>query len=261
MSNRADDIRKRVAQRKRERERMTKNLNNRVLWAEDEERYGFEKLSSYDGGGSGEGNHPLFRKEWFLFKLLASACLFLVVAIMFKNNAATFDSARAFVKTSMEKDFQFVAVSNWYEEQFGKPLALLPFKDEKKEDDKKSTVSNTEYALPASAKILEGFSVNGQRITIETGKGAAVEAMSEGLVSFAGKKEGFGKTVIIKHADNSESWYGNLEEISVEFMEYIESGTEVGLPAATEDGNKGAFYFAIKQGDDFIDPIQVIPFD
>ena len=87
---------------------MTKNINNRVLWAEDEERYGFDKLSSYDGGSS-EGNHPLFRKEWFLFKLLASACLFLVVAIMFKNNAATFDSARDFVKTSMEKDFQFVA--------------------------------------------------------------------------------------------------------------------------------------------------------
>lgn len=260
MSNRAEDIRKRVARRKRERERMTKNINNRVLWTEDEERYGFDKLSSYDGSSDG-GNHPLFRKEWFLFKLLASACLFLIVAIMFKNNAATFDSAREFVKKSMEKDFQFVAVSNWYEEQFGKPLALLPFKDQKNDGGKKSTASNTEYALPASAKILEEFSVNGQRITIETGKGAAVKAMSEGLVSFAGKKDGFGKTVIIKHADNSESWYGNLEDISVEFMEYIESGTEVGLPTANENGNKGSFYFAIKQGDDFIDPIQVIPFD
>lgn len=260
MSNRAEDIRRRVARRKRERERMTKNINNRVLWAEDEERYGFDKLSSYDGS-SGEGNHPLFRKEWFLFKLLASACLFLIVAIMFKNNAATFDSARDFVKTSMEKDFQFVAVSNWYEEKFGKPLALLPFKEQNNDEAKKSTAANTEYALPASAKILEEFSVNGQRITIETGKDAAVKAMSEGLVSFAGKKDGFGKTVIIKHADNSESWYGNLKDISVEFMEYIESGTEVGLPAASEDGSKGSFYFAIKQGDDFIDPIQVIPFD
>ena len=29
-----------------------------------------------------------------------------------------------------------------------------------------------QYALPASGKILEEFGENGQRITIETGKGA-----------------------------------------------------------------------------------------
>ncbi|MFE8696873.1 peptidoglycan DD-metalloendopeptidase family protein [Cytobacillus sp. FJAT-53684] len=260
MGTRADDIRKRVAKRKQERERMTKQINKSTWWAEDEERYGFDKMSSYDGK-SGEGDHPLFRKEWFLFKILASVCLFLIVAIMFKNEASIFDPAKNFVKGSMEKDFQFVAVSNWYEEQFGKPLALLPFKNEAKEVDKNNTSPNTEYALPASAKILEDFNKNGQRITIETGKDAAVVAMSEGLVSFAGKKEGFGKTVIIKHADNSESWYGNLGEIRVNLMEYIENGTEVGTSSATEDGSKGAFYFAIKKDDDFIDPIQVIPFD
>lgn len=258
MRSRADDIRKRVAQRKRERDRMKKNIDNRVLWTEDEERYGFDKFSTYEGE-TGEGGHPLFSKEWFLFKLLASACLFLVVAILFKNEAVTFDPARNFVKTSMEKDFQFVTVANWYEKQFGKPLALLPFNDEKKSE--KIKTEGTDYALPASAKILEKFDVNGQRMIIETSKGNAVGAMSEGLVSFAGKKDDFGKTVIIKHADNSESWYGNLEEINVNLMEYIETGTKIGISTALEDGTKGSFYFAIKKGDDFIDPIQVIPFD
>ena len=50
-----------------------------------------------------------------------------------------------------------------------------------------------QYALPASGKILEEFGENGQRITIEIGKGATVEAMNEGLVSFVGQKEGFGQ--------------------------------------------------------------------
>lgn len=258
MRSRADEIRKRMERRKRERERMTKPVRKQNLWTEDEERYGFDRISSYDGKGE-ESFHPLFRKEHFLFKILASACLFLIIAIMFKNNAGTFEPARNFVMKTMENDFQFVAVANWYEEKFGKPLALLPFKEE--EEGKKELTPKTEYALPASARILEDFQENGQRITIETSKDAAVIAMSEGLVKFAGKKDGFGKTVIISHADNSESWYGNLEEINVNLMEYAEKGTELGKSTAMEDGMKGSFYFAIKKGDDFIDPIQVIPFE
>jgi stage IV sporulation protein FA len=258
MNSRADEIRKRIARRKKEKDRVTKKVDSNILWTEDEERYGFNKLPSYDSK-VGEGDHPLFRKELFLFKLLASACLFLLAAILFKNEAVTLAPARDFVKASMEKDFQFAAVSGWYEEQFGKPLALLPFSDGKQET--QSPSKNSDYALPASAKILEDFNDNGQRITIETGKEASVEAMSEGLVRFAGKKDGFGNTVIIQHGDKSESWYGNLADINVNLYQYIEKGTGLGTAGDTEDGEKGSFYFAIKKGDDFIDPIQVIPFE
>lgn len=258
MRSRADDIRKRMERRKRERERLAKHTKKHIPWTEDEERYGFHKISSYDAKED-EGTHPLFRKEYFLFKILVSACLFLIVAILFKNHSAGFDSSRNFVVKTMENDFQFVTVANWYEDQFGKPLALFPIKEV--EEDQKESAPKTEYALPASARILEDFNKNGQRITIETSKGEAVTAMNEGLVRFAGKKDGFGKTVIIKHADNSEAWYGNLEEINVNLMEYIEKGTEVGKSAVMEDGDKGSFYFAIKKGDDFIDPFQVIPFE
>ncbi len=257
MGTRADDVRKRVAQRKKERDRTKKNSQNHVLWTEDEERYGFEKISSYEVGTE-EDIHPLFNKEWFLFKILASVCLFLIVAILFKNDVTLFEPARNFVKSSMERDFQFATVANWYEDQFGKPLALLPFKNEKQEEEQ---APNNEYALPASARILEDFNENGQRITIETKKDEAIEAMSEGLVRFAGKKDGFGKTVIIQHADKSESWYGNLAEINVNLMEYIYIGSKIGTSTIMEDGERGAFFFAIKKGEDFVDPSRVIPFE
>ncbi len=259
MRTHTDDIRKRIARRKKERDRLKRNSQQGIIWAEDEERYGFEKISSYESGGD-EGLHPLFNREWFLFKVLASACLFLVVAIMFKNNAAIFEPAKNFVKTSMEKEFQFTVVSNWYEEQFGKPLALLPFKSTK-EDENKISSPNSDYALPASARILEDFDENGQRMTIETDKALAVEAMSEGLVIFAGKKGDFGKTVIIQHTDKSESWYGNLADIHVGLYNYIEKGSQLGMPAVMEDGERASFFFAIKKGEDFIDPSKVIPFD
>ena len=259
MGSRSDDIRKRMEKRKRERERMERRARPAQNLPETEELYGFDRLPTYDAG-PGDGNHPLFKKEVFLFKILASACLVLIVAILFRSEAERAVPVKNFVVNTMETDFQFAAVSDWYQEQFGKPLALLPMND-KEEAEVPDSTNSTHYALPASGKILEDFGDNGQRITIETGKDAPVEAMSEGLVRFVGTKEGFGKTVIIQHADKSESWYGNLADFDVNVYEYISSGVSVGKASTAANEEKGSFYFAIKKGDDFVDPIGVIEFE
>lgn len=260
MSSRADEFRKRVKKRKRERTRETEKWRQQMTLPEDEERYGFERISSYESNHP-EDPHPLFNKEKFLFKLLASACLFLFVAIIFRNEASSLDSARSFVKKSMNEDFQFAAVSEWYETKFGKPLALLPVKNkvEKVQDDPPH--HEQQYALPASGTIVENFETNGQGIMVETGKNAEVDAMNEGFIRFAGLKDDLGKTVIIQHADQTETWYGNLEEIHVNLFDFIKKGKVVGTVSEGSDATKGAFYFAIKQGDDFINPVQVIQFE
>lgn len=259
MSSRADEFRKRMKKRKRERSRETEKWRQQMTLPEDEERYGFERISSYESNQP-EDPHPLFNKEKFLFKMLAAACLFLFVAIIFRNEASSLDPARSFVKKSLDEDFQFAAVSEWYETKFGKPLALLPVKNttEKVQTD---PPHEQQYALPASGTIVENFETNGQGIMVETGKNAEVEAITEGLVSFAGIKDDHGKTVIIQHADQTETWYGNLDEIHVNLFDFIPQGKVVGTVSEGSDETKGAFYFAIKQGKDFIDPIQVIQFE
>ncbi|XTP56909.1 M23 family metallopeptidase [Niallia sp. Krafla_26] len=277
MRSSSDEIRKRIEKRKKQRERMAKKVEPRnkdfrrtrpsdaeqtkIPWLEDEERYGFDSLTSYESGPNDGDHHPLFSKETFIFKILSSAVLFLVIAIMFRNSTATLDPARDFVTKAMNEEFQFAAVSDWYEGTFGKPLALFPEKTEEPTQTVDGEDSKTHYALPASGKILEDFGENGQRITIETGKGAEVEAMIGGLVIEVGEKEGFGQTVVIQHPDKTKSWYGNLSAVDVTLYQYIEKGTVVGKATDYEDGTKGSFYFAIKEGDDFVDPIQVIQFD
>lgn len=226
----------------------------------EEERHGFDRIPSYELG-PGESGHPLFKKEVFIFKILASACLVLIVAILLRSPSEKAENAQNFIKHTMEREFQFAAVSGWYEKQFGKPLALLPIDKAEETGDQQMTEEDSEYALPASGKIVEDFGANGQRVMIETRRGAGVEAMDEGLIHFVGMKEGFGKTVIIQHADKSETWYGNLDEIDVKLYEYISKGTKVGTALDRADGDKGSFYFAIKKDDDFIDPVQVIKFE
>jgi stage IV sporulation protein FA len=263
MSKRADDIRKRIAKRKRERQQTSYNQSPRKkqlqpnYFVKDEERYGVAPFDSYEGGGSNQ--HPLFHKEWFMFKVLGAACLLLLVAIMFKDGSPRFETARDFVAKTMESEFQFAAVTEWYEGQFGRPLALLPSTNEKEN----ASENAPNYALPVlSTRILENFEKNGQGIMIETGNNSQAEAIYEGTVEYIGTKSEIGGiTVVIQHSDGTESWYGNLEATDVLLYDYIEQGTKIGTVTESSDGVNGMFYFAIKKGDSFIDPIQVINFE
>ncbi|MGG3842145.1 peptidoglycan DD-metalloendopeptidase family protein [Anoxybacillus kestanbolensis] len=242
MSDRIEHIRKRIAKRKKERERYVQTML--TDWIE-EEKYGNPTVVTYDG----EREPPLFRKDIFLFKGLLAALLFFAVAILFRYDSPKVEGARTFVKQVMEKDFQFATVAQWYEKTFGKPLAFFNVK--------KQEGTTTTYAFPASARVVETFEHNGQGIVIETNQ--TIEAVEEGIVVFAGVKEPYGKTVVIQHADGSETWYGKLSAISVKLYDFVEAGKEIGKAAAND--KKGIFYFAVKQGDHFIDPVQVISFE
>lgn len=85
--------------------------------------------------------------------------------------------------------------------------------------------------------------------------------MKEGVVLFVGNKDSLGKTVIIQHADGSESWYGKLEETRVSASDRVESKQVIGIVSPTNDGKYGSYYFAIKMGEHFIDPKKVMSFN
>ncbi|WP_205169301.1 M23 family metallopeptidase [Bacillus pakistanensis] len=257
MGNRADEIRKRIAKRKKMNTAQASNTSGRMLLPTDEERYGGERFSTYESPPPSQGGHPLFNKEVFILKILGAGIMVLLTAIMYKNPSPIFQDARGYVEKTMESEFQFAAVSNWYEDQFGKPLALLPLGGEK---NKQTEAVNKDFALPASAKVVENFESNGKGIMIET-KGETVDAMKGGLIIFAGKKDDLGNTVVIQHDDKSESWYGHLESIDVNQYEKVKSGVKVGTVKGDDSAETGEFYFAIKKGDTFVDPIQVISFE
>ncbi|WP_449537123.1 peptidoglycan DD-metalloendopeptidase family protein [Ferdinandcohnia sp. Marseille-Q9671] len=257
MSNRANEIRKRIEKRKRSKyasQSYPKKPSPSFLVG-DEEKYGGSPYTSFEGGSG--GGHPLFKKEVFLFKILLSAILVLSVGILFKNQSSTFDNVRHFVTSTMETEFQFAAVTEWYEDTFGSPLALLPVKENK---DQIEDVTPGKYALPAAGKVTENFETNGQGIIVETNS-KVVEAMNAGNVIEVAVKGNLGKTVVIQHSDGSKTWYGNLGTVNVKLYDYVATGQEVGEVEDPEGENKGTYYFAIQQGETFIDPIQVIKFE
>lgn len=200
--------------------------------------------------------HPLWNKEVFLMKILGAAILFFATAIIFQSPSPKLEKAKMGIKEAMGKEFQFAVVADWYEETFGKPLALFPALPAGNKTENNEIPNH--YASPVAGRVLEPFSDKNQGVLIETGTGAEVEAMSAGTVVFAGKREDLGNTVIIQHADYTESWYGKLDQISVKPREKVHIGKIVGIVSAGKDNETGEFYFAIKQQDTFIDPIQVM---
>ncbi|MBO9130502.1 M23 family metallopeptidase [Bacillus sp. 165] len=249
---RIDDIRKRIAKRKEQQQR--KAYTDIVTSPQYTEEFSIDSESIFDEDN--KETHPLFKKEVFLFKLLCSVCLVLLVAILFKNTNEDFDKARSVVTNTMKKEFQFATVSDWYKQQFGEPLSFFP--SEKKE---KSVTQKEEYAVPASGKVMQTFEANGQGVFVQTGLSAVVDAVNEGLVIFVGSKPDLGNTVVIQHADGTESWYGNLENMSVSVYEYVQKEQKLGTVANSNDGKSGKFYFALKKDEKFIDPIPVISFE
>ncbi|MBO1514771.1 M23 family metallopeptidase [Metabacillus bambusae] len=261
MSHRADEVRKRIAKRKRERglSETSETSKPTSLFLSDEERYGVYSPPTYEGGPNKDnGDHPLFRTEVFMFKVLFSAIIVLVTAIVFKNSAPIFQDVKSTITYSLEEEFQFAAVSSWYRDRFGEPLALFETKTEESKDSEGATQS-AEFAVPANGKVLETFEDNGQGIMVETDR-PSVEAMNEGIIIEAGEKSDTGLTIVLQHADGTKSWYGNLDKIDVALYDFVEKGKELGKTKLSEN-QKGTYYFAIKKGDAFIDPIQVIQFE
>ncbi|AZB43786.1 M23 family metallopeptidase [Bacillus sp. FJAT-42376] len=260
MSRRADEIRKRMAKKKKSRP-LSGKADLPVVWEkeavmEEEEKY-TGIIRSYEGGPETlkDTGHPLIRPDVFLLKLFLSATLVLGMAVVFKEQSPKLDAIRTAAKASLEHEFQFAAVSSWYQKQFGHPLAL--FQTDMLSAGKAPLKG--EYAVPASGKVTENFKANGQGVLVETDR-PTVEAIDEGVVLEAGEKPDTGLTIVVQHADGSESWYGNLESADVALYDTVVTGKELGTIKVNEN-KKGTYYFAIKKGDNFIDPIQVISFD
>lgn len=237
-------------------DRFRKRLKKRKQLRKFKESYSgvphFERTNGSEFG--------LVSKEKIFFKTFLSALLFFSVAILFNQPADNFSNVKEFVQYTFEQDFQFASVAAWYEKQFGKPLAILPENLKKLGTDDVHS-SGQEYALPVAGKIVKPFDVEKKGILLETGVDATIECIQDGFVVFVGEKDNLNKTVIVQHNDGSESWYGNLASVDVALYDYIKSGHPIGKALKGNDGKSGMFFFAIKQGESFIDPIQVMSFD
>lgn len=263
MANRVDKIRRKLESRRREiqgRSRQKERSAPMVFQRHDEAR-DEPDFYLYTDNKKGTEQEKWLEKDRFMLRSMISVVLFLVIAIMYKTGMPQLEGARQVVHDTFQHEFEFAVVEEWYQNQFGRPLALLPMQSEVALEDVDNQNPQLVYAVPASGSITQSFEQNGTGILVETEAEAPVESVKAGYVFYIGEQDNLGRMVGIQHSDGSESWYGMLQEVNVKLYDTVEAGKILGKVTSSNEAGKGIYYFALKQGEVYIDPIEVIQFD
>jgi stage IV sporulation protein FA len=260
-NRKAEAVKKRIAERQKETIHFKNwHIEQKLLEKDDsitiENHESNEEIFLSDQGKQIKQQNMTYA-NWFLFRLMVSMCLVLIVAILFRSTNPSLDGFKSFVENAMKRDYQFAKISNWSNETLGDSFSFSPMSF----FEKKSNSNLNDNVIPVSGKLKESFKKNGKGITVETNRDKSVTAIKAGVVIFAGIDESHGKTIIVQQTNKMNVWYGNLATIKVNLYQHVTNGEALGTVTNKGTTNSGEYYFAIEKNDKFLDPTKVISFE
>jgi murein DD-endopeptidase MepM/ murein hydrolase activator NlpD len=85
-----------------------------------------------------------------------------------------------------------------------------------------------------------------------------IKAADSGKVTFAGTKNGYGKTVIIDHSNGYQTLYAHLSKITVSKGDIVEKGDQVGVMGSTGNSTGVHLHFEIHKDGEPKNPISYL---
>ncbi len=165
----------------------------------------------------------------FIFKTLITSLIVICLLITFKKNSKFKTN---FYEKFLSTDFNFAYVNNIYKKYFGSPIPFSKIISTQ-------SVFNEKITYEEYEEYLDGVS-----LTVKDEY--SIPVIKNGLITYIGEKEGYGKTVIVKDSDGIDIWYSNLNNINVKMYEYVNSGDIIG-----ECQKK--LYLVFKKDGDYLD--------
>jgi len=233
-------------------------LEHERLLREDPEYQWKYKYNSERWRPASPGGPRLIRLQAAL-----SAVAFAAVWAVFQWNHPAAAQAQSFVRSALSEDMRFDDAYAWVQERIGGIPTFLPALERAPAEaaTAQAGVSRT-YITPVTGTVAEPFGGlhSGAGVVVRATSGAVV-SMDTGLVVFAGETLETGQTVVVRHPNGVETVYGYLGEIVVAKDEWVEAGAAVGHARPAESGENGSLvYFAVKKGNSFVDPTDVVAF-
>jgi murein DD-endopeptidase MepM/ murein hydrolase activator NlpD len=116
---------------------------------------------------------------------------------------------------------------------------------------------------PVRGEISSGFGWRGagkrralhEGIDIPIPRGTPVQAALSGVVSDARVYNGYGKTVILDHGDETKTLYAHCSEIAVKQGEYVEAGQVIAYAGSTGRATTSHLHFGVIVSGVFRDPV------
>jgi stage IV sporulation protein FA len=236
------------------------------VWKEKEEHM-FSRsllgqpLTAANQKDAGQARRP---GRTFRLQVLASALIFVLVWGLFQFPHPLTEKARNEIAQAVEREWNFAAISAWYESKFGAAPSFLPtFRFGGQPEASAAAAKQRQATLhtPAQAKVAATFSAKHPWLELQTVVGSPVTAMESGLVTLVSQQEGSGYTVTIRHTGGLESTYGLLTPIRLEQGDWVKSGETIGMAMKSTATGKGTFTFALSQDGTYVNPAEWISFD
>lgn len=95
-------------------------------------------------------------------------------------------------------------------------------------------------------------------IDIAARRGAAIRAAAAGMVVFAGWRGGYGNTVIVRHADGSETLYAHADRLTVQEGDRVRESDRLGLVGSTGRSTAPHLHFEVREDGVAVDPLGLL---
>ena len=106
---------------------------------------------------------------------------------------------------------------------------------------------------------IKGASTYHEGLDFAAPSGTKVYASDGGVVSFAGKKSGYGNVIIIDHGGLYETRYGHLSSIDIKLGESVYQGQFIGRVGNTGISSGPHLHFEIRYKGEAQNPINILP--
>lgn len=134
--------------------------------------------------------------------------------------------------------------------------------------DQKAFLAALPTRQPALGYFTSGFGIRkspyGGREKMHEGldianrPGTPILAPANGLISFAGQKPGYGRTVIIDHGYGLETWYGHTSKVLVKNQQKIRRGEKIALVGSTGRSTGAHVHYEVRVNGIPVDPMSYI---
>ncbi|MGO4108041.1 peptidoglycan DD-metalloendopeptidase family protein [Paenibacillus sp. YAF4_2] len=218
---------------------------------------------AYDSDDDGNGRRPFLRNE-LKWKAIIAVVLFAAIWGVFHNDSPYAQKGQTIVKNALTDEMDFTAVATWYKETFAGAPSFIPIFNQKQ---KEAESANGAVELPIVSPLPDGAIVrtfaemlNGIELAGKSKE--EVSAIETGRVLVVSEAEnGTGFTVLIEHANDRSSVYGKLGAATVKPNDWVEAGDTIGTLHESALEEPSLLYFAVRQNDQYVDPVGVIPID
>lgn len=135
---------------------------------------------------------------------------------------------------------------------------------EKANQTKPPSLTGDGFLLPVSGTVISGFGdkPDGTRndgVNVAAARGTTIRAAENGVVVYAGDRiPGFGRMVLIRHAQDLTTLYAHAQTLLVETGDVVERGDKIGTVGSTGQVRSPQLHFELREGRLAVDPTRSI---